>query len=431
VSESWLVHPQGPLEGEIHVSGAKNIATKLMVAALLGEGPSHVENAPTLGDVDITAGMLTALGAGVEAERNRVTIEPSLATPIVPLSYTGLNRIPILLIGPLLHRLGEAYVPLSGGDRIGARPIGYHAEALRSFGAELMITDEGIEAKATQLHGTEIRLPFPSVGATETILLTASRAAGRTVLENAAVEPEVIELALFLQRMGARLEIRPDRKFVIEGQPELRGASQRIGGDRIEALSYLIAGLASGGRVRVSGVSQDRMVTAISILQRMGADVEITDNWVTASSRQLRPAAVSTSAHPGFMTDWHPPIIVAMTQVGGMSVLHETVFEDRFGYVDGLKTMGAEIELFDQCLVGPSCRFYERDFVHSAVVRGPSRLRGAELEIPDVRAGFAYLLAAACAEGTSTLTGVEQMTRGYDGVMEKFRQIGLEIDQIA
>ncbi|MGI9021818.1 MAG: UDP-N-acetylglucosamine 1-carboxyvinyltransferase, partial [Acidimicrobiales bacterium] len=363
---TWVIEPTGPLRGEVRISGSKNAVTKLMVASILGDGPSTILNAPMLGDVDITAGMLRSLGADVtlsDADGDGgASIEVELASATdgrIPESYTGLNRAPILLVGPLLHRVGEAFVPLVGGDNIGRRPLDFHVDALRLFGAEVELTPEGLEAKATRLHGAHIRLPFPSVGATESVLLTAARAEGRTTLENAAIEPEVVELALFLQRMGARIEMQPDRVFIIEGVPHLGPARQRLGGDRIEALSYLVAGLATRGRVTIRGCSQDRLVTAISTLQRMGAHFEISEDGITAEGGNLRPAAVQTSTHPGFMTDWQPPLVVLFTQVPGMSVVHETVFEDRLGYVDALQAMGAEVELFEQCLVGQSCRFQQ------------------------------------------------------------------------
>jgi UDP-N-acetylglucosamine 1-carboxyvinyltransferase len=345
-------------------------------------------------------------------------------------SYSGLNRTAILLVGPLLHRIGEAFVPFVGGDRIGPRPVDFHVEALRQFGAEVEVTDEGLEAKAAQLHGAHVRLPWPSVGATETVLLTAALAQGRTTLENAATEPEVVELALFLQRMGARIELQPDRRFVIEGVPGLTGARQRLGGDRIEAFSYLVAGLATGGSVRITGCAQERLVTAISTLHRMGATFEITDDSITASAEMLRPCAVRTSPHPGFMTDWQPPLVVLCTRAHGMSVVHETLFEDRLGYIEALQSMQAEVELFEQCLVGDSCRFQETNALHSALVRGVSELQGAEVEMPDIRAAFAYVIAAAAAGSPSVLHGVHHLERGYDHVFEKFSHLGLRIGQI-
>ncbi|MDQ6947574.1 MAG: UDP-N-acetylglucosamine 1-carboxyvinyltransferase [Actinomycetota bacterium] len=428
---SWAIEPVGPLRGEVRISGSKNAVSKHMVAALLARGPSTISNAPRLGDVDITAGMLRSVGAGVEIEGDSLVIDPeSLTESRIPVSYSGLNRTAILLVGPLLHRIGEAFVPFVGGDRIGPRPVDFHVEALRQFGAEVEVTDEGLEAKAVRLHGAHIRLAWPSVGATETVLLTAALADGRTILENAAIEPEVVELALFLQRMGARIELQPDRRFVIEGVPHLAGASQRLGGDRIEAFSYLVAGLATGGSVRITGCAQERLVTAISTLQRMGASFEITDDSITATAEQLRPCAVRTSPHPGFMTDWQPPLVVLCTRAHGMSVVHETLFEDRLGYIEALQSMKAEVELFQQCLVGETCRFQERNALHSALVRGVSDLEGAEVEMPDIRAAFAYVIAAAAAGSSSILHGVHHLERGYDNVFEKFSDLGLRIRQL-
>jgi UDP-N-acetylglucosamine 1-carboxyvinyltransferase len=425
---TWEIEPAGPLRGDVRISGSKNAVTKLMVAALLGDAPSTIVNAPLLGDVDITASMLRSLGAGVDIDGDEVTIDSQSVTDgRIPVSYTGLNRVPILLVGPLLHRIGEAFVPLVGGDRIGNRPVDFHVDALRRFGAEVELTPEGLEAKAVRLEGAHVRLPFPSVGATESVLLTAATAEGRTTLENAAIEPEVVELALFLQRMGARIEMQPDRVFVIEGVPRMNGARQRLGGDRIEAFSYLVAGLATGGRVHIRGCSQDRLVTAISTLQRMGARFEISEDGIAAEAARLRPAAVQTSTHPGFMTDWQPPLVVLFTQVPGMSVVHETVFEDRLGYVDALRAMGAEVELFRQCLVGQACRFQQSGWKHSALVRGVTDLQGAEMTMPDVRGAFAYVIAAAAADGASTLHGVHHLARGYDRPLEKFADLGLPI----
>jgi len=425
---SWAIEPVGPLHGEVRISGSKNAVSKLMVAALLADGPSTITNAPRLSDVEITAGMLRSVGAAVGIEGDSVGIDPeALCESRIPVSYSGLNRMPILLVGPLLHRIGEAFVPFVGGDRIGARPVDLHVEALRQFGAEVELTDQGLEAKATRLHGARIRLNWPSVGATETVLLTAAQADGRTILENAATEPEVVELALFLQRMGARIELQPDRRFVVEGVPNLAGASQRLGGDRIEAFSYLVAGLATGGSVRIVGCAQERLVTAISTLQRMGAEFSITDGAISATAERLRPAAVRTNAHPGFMTDWQPPLVVLCTRAHGMSVVHETIFEDRLGYIEALQSMHAEIELFEQCLVGDPCRFQETGARHSALVRGVSPLQGAEVEMPDIRAAFAYLIAAAAASGPSVLHGVHHLERGYDRVFDKFSELGLGI----
>jgi len=429
MSDSWLIEPSGPLRGEVEVRGSKNAVTKHMVAAILGREPSTISNVPEVGDVEITTQILLALGAGVERRGDAITITPPEGPgSSVPLSFSGLNRIPVLLLGPLLHLTGEAFVPRVGGDQIGGRPVDFHVEALRSFGADVEVTAEGIEARCRGLKGAIIELPYPSVGATESALLCAALAEGKSVIRNAANEPEVLELALFLQRMGACIELRPDRRIIIEGVPKLHGAKTRLQGDRNEAFSYLIAGLLTKGQVRVVGCNQDRLVTAITTLMKMGAVVEIDDSGLTASAPHgLRAAAVQTDVHPGFMTDWQTPLMVLFTQCEGMSVLHETVYEDRFVYVPALKQMGCEIELFSTCLGGSACRFHEKSYLHSAVVRGVSKLTGAEVDIPDVRAGFSSVIAAAAAEGPSLLHGVHHLERGYHRPAEQLRSLGLDL----
>jgi UDP-N-acetylglucosamine 1-carboxyvinyltransferase len=427
--QAWDIEPSGPLRGDVVVRGSKNAVSKHMVAAMLGTGPSVIRNAPEVGEVAITAAMLENLGLTVERTGSEITIGPApIADPRVPKAFTGLNRIPILMLGPLLHLAGEAFVPLVGGDPIGRRPLDFHVEALRKFGAEVELAEDGLHARAARLRGTRIDLPYPSVGATETVLLTAVLAEGKTVIRGAATEPEIVELALFLQRMGARIAFSPDRRIIVEGVPELRGAVTRLAGDRIEAFSYLVAGLVTGGEVRVHGCPQDRLVTAITTLARMGARFEITDEWVMASAPQgLRPAAVQTDTHPGFATDWQTPLMVLFTQADGMSVLHETVFENRLVYVPALQGMGCEIEVFDACLGGPACRYHDTNAVHSAVVRGVTKLRGGDVTMPDIRAGFSAILAAAVSEGPSTLRGVHHIERGYHRPFEQFAGIGLQL----
>jgi UDP-N-acetylglucosamine 1-carboxyvinyltransferase len=425
----WRIEPSGPLRGDVTVRGAKNAVSKHMVAAMLGDGPSTIGNAPDVGEVGITAGMLEHVGMTVERSGGDVTVVPApVSDPSVGKAFTGLNRIPILMLGPLLHQAGEAFVPLVGGDPIGRRPVDFHVEALRAFGAEVSIAADGIHAHATRLVGTRVDLPYPSVGATETVLLAAVRAEGKTVIRNAATEPEIIELALFLQRMGARISFAPDRRIVVEGVERLSGALTRLDGDRIEAFSYLVAGLVTGGEVRVHGCPQDRLVTAITTLTRMGAEFEITDDWIMASAPDgLTPAAVQTDTHPGFATDWQTPLMVLFTQADGMSVLHETVYENRLAYVPALQSMGAEIEVYDTCLGGPACRYHDTAALHSAVVRGVTKLRGGDVTMPDIRAGFSAVLAAAVAEGPSTLRGVHHIERGYHRPVEQFRALGLSL----
>ncbi len=427
-TEAWVVNPTGPLTGDVTVRGSKNAVTKHLVASLLGNSPSTISNCPDIGDVDITCQMLQALGCIVERSNGETTIDPRpISSSRVPLTFSGMNRIPILMVGPLLHRVGEAFVPLVGGDDIGSRPLDFHVNALEKMGAEITITSEGLEAKASRLKGAHIELPYPSVGATETVLLTACLAEGRTVLDGGALEPEVIELALFLQRMGARIEMRPNRRYIIDGVNELSGAVNHLKGDRIEAFSYLVAGLVTGGQVTVHGCSQDRLVTAISTLSGMGAEFEITDTSVSARADKLKAAAVETDTHPGFMTDWQSPMVALFTQCEGLSVMYETVYENRFTYVPALNQMGAEIETYNTPLGSVKGRFVGSSTPCSVVVHGGAQLRGAEVVVPDIRGGFAYVLAAAAAEGTTTITGTHHLDRGYNRPIENFIELGLDI----
>jgi UDP-N-acetylglucosamine 1-carboxyvinyltransferase len=433
MSDTWEVEPSGALSGDVEVAGSKNAVTKHMVAALLANTPSTIGNVPDVGDVAITSSILSSLGVGIEHVDGRVTIDPS--GPVdsqVSVEYTGLNRISILLLGPLLYRSGHAFVPLPGGDKIGRRPIDFHVDALRAFGAEVEESPGGVTATAGRLVGARIHLPYPSVMATEAVLITASLAEGRTVLTGAATEPEVLELALFLQRMGARIQRQPGRRFVIDGVETLHGATTTLAGDRLEAFSYLVAGLISGGQVRVKGCPQASLTTALTTLQAMGADVRITDEWVSAhQTMPLKSVAIHTDTHPGFATDWQSPLMVLMTQAEGMSVLHETVFEDRVKYpADVINALGGEIEMFSTCLGGPDCRFADSNAKHSVVVRGISKLVGAEVEIPDVRAGFSGVIAASVADGVSRISGVRHLERGYDRPLERLQNLGMTLRRV-
>jgi UDP-N-acetylglucosamine 1-carboxyvinyltransferase len=431
-TRAWRIDPTGPLRGDVTVRGSKNAVTKHLVAAFLGEGASRIGNTPHVGDVEITASMLRAVGCSVERDGDTIVVERGAETSsAVPQTFTGRNRIPVLMLGPLLNLTGEAFVPLVGGDRIGARPLDFHINALTTMGAQITVDGNGVHAVARRLRGARIALPYPSVGATESVMLAAVLAEGRTVITNAAIEPEILELALFLQRMGAGIQLQPDRRILIEGVEKLRGATTTLAGDRLEAFSYLVAGLLTGGQVRVRGCAQDRLVTAIETLRKMGAQFEIEDSFITASAPDgIRSAAVHTDTHPGFMTDWQTPLLVLMSQARGLSVLHETVFENRFVYVDALKQFGCEIELFPMCLGGNACRFHDTNHLHSAVVHGPAKLVGAEVHVPDVRAGYSSVIAASIADGPSVLLDVESLERGYDEPLARLQSIGMAITQV-
>ena len=425
----WYVRSGAALEGRVATAGAKNTATKLMIATCLAGGASELHNVPGIADVGITAAMLDAVGAGVAVESGRAVIDGStLTSPHVGLAYSGLNRMPILCLPVLLHRFGQARVPLVGGDGIGARPVDFHRQALTAMGAEVRVDPDGITAAGT-LHGADITLPFPSVGATESVLLAAVLARGRTILHNAAVEPEVGELVGFLSRMGAIIDRTDHRRYVIDGVASLQPAVQRIAGDRVEAFSYLVAGIATKGKVKVTGCDLSRMAPAVALLRRLGATVRIdVDGAIEAEAPDgLEPVAVSTAPWPGFATDWQPPLVAALTQAQGVSAVHETVFEDRLGYTNQLALMGATVQTFNDCLGSGGCRFGSGRHRHSALIAGPAKIHGAEVAMEDIRAGFGLAVAAVTATGDSVLSGVHHLERGYDNVLEKFTQLGADI----
>ncbi len=423
-----------PLRGSVRVSGAKNAATKQIVASMLTDEPVILHNVPRIGDTAVTLDLCASVGLQAEWDEDRpgtlILRTPSVLTSEVPLSFSGLNRIPILLVGPLLHRYGQAVVPMLGGDAIGRRPVDFHVHALEELGATITFQDGRYMATGDQLQGAVIELPYPSVGATENALLTAVLARGTTLIKNAAVEPEVIDQVMLLQKMGAIIFVDTDRTIVIEGVNKLHGAEHSVINDRNEAASFAIAGIITGGDVLVEGAEQAHMLTFLNKLRQVGAGVEFRPQGIRFFHPEcpLTPIALETDVHPGFMTDWQQPFVMLMTQAEGLSVVHETVYENRFGYTETLVQMGAEIQLFRQCLGEKPCRFKSRDFAHSCVVKGPTPLHSADITIPDLRAGFSYLIAAAVAEGTSRIRGVQYVERGYEQIFEKFQGLGAAIE---
>jgi UDP-N-acetylglucosamine 1-carboxyvinyltransferase len=423
---SYRIEGGTPLRGAIRASGAKNAATKHIVASLLTDDEVILENVPRIGDVAITLDMCRALGAEVEVQGERVVLRAStVTTPEVPVAFSGVNRIPVLMVGPLLHRLGRAAVPLVGGDAIGARPIDFHMDALRRLGASVTLEGGVWRAEAKRLHGTLIDLPYPSVGATESALLSSVLAEGTTVIKNAAVEPEIVDLILLLQKMGGLITVEVDRSIVVEGVPRLRGARHRIIADRIEVASFAAAAVASDGNVLIEGAEQSTLMTFLNALRRVGGEFEVRPDGIRFfRGGDLRSTTIETDVHPGFATDWQQPFVVLLTQARGLSVVHETVHERRFGYTAELRAMGATIEVYTACLGGRPCRYRYGDHPHSCLVQGPTPLRGTTMKIPDLRAGFSYLLAACVASGPSLIDGAHYVERGYADIPGKITQLG-------
>ncbi len=268
--------------------------------------------------------------------------------------------------------------------------------------------------------------------ATENFLITATLAKGVTVIENAATEPEIIDLIKLLQKMGAIIELKVDRRIVIEGVERLHGASHTLLSDRNEAVSLAIATYLTRGDTYLRRAQQDTLLTFLNTLSKMKLRFEIDDDGIRFIGDDQPPPAIAleTDVHPGFMTDWQQPFTILLTQANGMSVVHETIYEDRFGYTSALQGMGAHIGLYPKCLGEVPCRFREKEHVHSCVVRGPTPLHGTQLGIPDIRAGCSYILAALCAEGTSEVYGIEHIERGYEHLDAKLRSLGAQMDRI-
>jgi UDP-N-acetylglucosamine 1-carboxyvinyltransferase len=437
-SDVLTVYGGRPLTGTIAVRGAKNFVSKAMVAALLGEQPSRLTNVPDIRDVTVVTGLLELHGVQVghgDPSSGTLDLDPSnveLAHVADIDAHAGSSRIPILFCGPLLHRLGEAFIPDLGGCCIGGRPINYHLDVLRQFGAVVEKTANGIRLSApTRLQGTKLELPYPSVGATEQVLLTAVRAEGVTEVKNAAVEPEILDLIAVLQKMGAIISVDTDRDIRIEGVDILKGFTHRALPDRIEAASWACAALATGGDITVHGAHQLEMMTFLNVFRKVGGELDITDQGIRFShpGRTLRSLVLETAVHPGFMTDWQQPMLVALTQAEGLSIVHETVYENRFGFTEALRDMGAQIQLYRECLGGLPCRFGARNFKHSAVVSGPTKLHGADITVPDLRGGFSHLIAALAADGVSRVRGISLIDRGYEHVQAKLDALGARYDR--
>lgn len=420
----------GRLRGTVEVAGAKNAATKMMIASLLTDEPVTLYNCPNIEDVDITAELCQVVGASVERQGRSLRLHTPEITSTTVTGLSRSNRLPILALAPLLARAGKAAVPVVGGDAIGPRPVNYHLQALQQMGAAIESTSQEYRASAARLRGTSVHLPYPSVGATENIILAAVLAEGRTFILGAAMEPEILDLIKLLQQMGAIIELRANRVIIVEGVERLHGAEYTIMPDRLEAASFALLAAASDGDILVNGARQDDLITFLNTLRRVGADYEVTGSGIRfgRGGGKLKGVEVETETYPGFATDWQQPLVVLLTQAEGLSVVHETVYEDRFGYVQDLVRMGANIGVFSKCLGELPCRFRGQSYRHSAVINGPTQLRGAEIAIPDIRAGMAQVLAALVAEGESRLTGVEHLLRGYEGLVDKLRHIGADFD---
>ena len=413
--DRFIVRGSGPLEGSVAVAGAKNSVLKLMAASLMAEGRSVLRNVPRIVDVEMMSDLLTSMGVDVRrAEDDVLTIDVgSDITPEAPYELVERMRASIVVLGALLARNGYARVALPGGDNFGPRPIDMHISGLEALGVRFDSAHGYIEASCESLRGTRVVLEFPSVGATENLLMAAVRAEGTTVIDNAAREPEIADLCAFLVRMGARIVGGGTSTIEIEGVDGLSPVDHTVIPDRIEAGTFLAAVGVAGGEITLEGARPDHMDMLIRKLGEMGMRVSPSSDGVWAQAKgRLRAVDVSTLPYPGIATDYKPFFVAMLAVAEGVGIVTENLFSGRFRYVDELVRMGADI----------------RTEGHHAVVRGRPSLSGAPVRAPDIRAGAALVVAALGADGETVISDASHVARGYENLAGKLRAVGADIE---
>jgi len=410
-----------PLEGRIPISGAKNAALPLLATTLLTEDALTFSNLPALADIRTLCTLLEGHGAEIDMSafaEGRLTLKTAKVTSaLAPYDVVRKMRASILVLGPLLARHGEAKVSLPGGCAIGNRPIDIHIKALKELGARIHLEDGYVHALAPGgLKGAEIHFPMVSVGATENIMMAATLAEGETVLENAAREPEITDLAHCLTAMGAKIEGLGTDRLVITGVPRLSGATYSVMPDRIEAGSYAIAAAITGGRITLQGARADQMGTTLEMLENAGAEIAIDGQNITVSrTGAILGSDVMTQPYPGFATDMQAQAMALMTLSESASMITETIFENRFMHVPELTRMGADITVHGG----------------SAMIRGVRKLTGAPVMATDLRASMGLVLAGLAAEGETTVNRVYHLDRGYEKLVEKLNACGADVRRAA
>jgi UDP-N-acetylglucosamine 1-carboxyvinyltransferase len=402
------------LEGEIVLSGAKNSALKLLAASLLTPEPCVVRRVPRITDVATMVTMLRALGADVTEGAGELCVRAGASlNGCAPYELVRTMRASIIVMGPLVARLGEATIAMPGGCNIGPRRIDFHIRGLEKLGAVIDIDHGFIKVRGDHLRGAVVPLDYPSVGATENLLMAATAADGETVIENAAREPEIVDLCEFLRGMGAVIDGAGSSTIHIEGGHTLHGVEHEVVADRIEAGTYLIMGAATGGEVTTVGLDPLHLELFLTKLAELGVRVETGERRITASGGgPLAPTDISTLPHPGFATDLQAQTMVLLSLADGTSIVTENVFENRFVVVDELNRLGAGISTSG----------------HHAVVAGPRALSGTVVEAPDLRGGAALVAAGLVADGVTEVRGAHHIARGYEDIVGKLRALGAGVE---
>ena len=419
---SLVVKPAGALAGDVRAHGAKNAVLKEMAACLLATGVHHLTNVPTITDVAVMGELLESLGCTVSSPGDHelsITVPDCEGiNPVAPAHLFEAMRASIVILGPLLARCGRADMALPGGDDFGQRPINFHTDGLTAMGATFHNERNSISATTdrSRLRATRITLEYPSHTATDNLLMACVLADGRSVIDNAAREPEVEDLGRQLQAMGATIEGLGTSRLTIDGVAELRPATHEVVTDRVVSATYLAAGLITGGEVRVLDAHPEHMEMLLRKLEAMGGHVDVGGEGVAARGPQrLRACDVATLPYPGVATDYKPLITTMLSVADGVSVVTENLFAGRFRYVDELVRLGASITTEG----------------HHAMVRGVDHLVGTSVHASDIRACAAIIMAGLVAEGETTVTGLEHMDRGYDDFVRRLRALGANIERFS
>lgn len=437
LSEKSFIEAQysGPLYGRVRVAGAKNMVTKVIAASLSGEkGVVKIKNIPLIGELGITLSLCKRLGIPYRVNPDR-TLEMSVGdfeNPDVKFDpYFG-NRTSILFAGPVLNKLGEANISKPEGCEIGDRKVDFHLGGLEKLGVTVEENDDyfHLELTGNKLKGAEIELPFPSVGATENLIIAASVAEGVTTIRNVAIEPEIMQMVRILQRSGVPIEIRPNREIRVYGGPHKIVDTIDVVSDRVETFSWAVVALTTKGDIFVEGAKQEHLMTPISYLQRMGAGIEIRSDGIRFFYKgPIKPVNITTEVYPGFVTDLQQPMAVLLSQCQGGSTIHETVFENRFKYLHRLGKISDEnaFVISHDCPEGDVCRFKGLGHPHLARIKGPVESKGGGLEIDDLRAGFAVLTAGLLSREKSIIKNVRSLYRGYEDPVAKLLSLGANV----
>lgn len=432
--EKFVITGGNALKGTVRVSGAKNVALKTLIAACLTEEEVVIKNVPLISDFFVMLEMIQELGGKVTLEDHQVTIQiKKVLKNELSLETAAKIRTSFMFLAPLLLRTGEAIIPNPGGCRLGARPIDRLVDGLNKMGANIVYRSEDgyFHAKAAGMHGATIHFQKNTHTGTETLIIAAVLAKGKTILENAAEEPEIDELIALLNTMGAKIQRTKHRVIEIEGVEKLHGGTYTILPDRNEVVTFAIAAVATKGDILVKGVTKEKIAEFLTRFERANGGYEETDEGIRFFyNGPVVAVDVETTPHPGFMTDWQAPWAILMTQAKGKAVIHETVFENKFGYIKDLQKMGAKARLYNPEIPNPEEVYNfnltddNPEFYHAVEITGPTRLHNAIATMVDLRAGAAIVIAALVAKGESTIFGIEKLDRGYEDFENRIVQLG-------